>query len=52
MKDRGSGLWVPAGAHREYQDDDGDEEEEDDGEHGSHLNGETRGRGEERPAEA
>ena len=28
MKDRESGLWVPAGAHREYQDDDEEEEEE------------------------
>lgn len=28
MKDRESGLWVPAGAHREYQDADEEEEEE------------------------
>lgn len=28
MKDRESGLWVPAGAHREYQHDDEEEEEE------------------------
>lgn len=29
MKDRESGLWVPAGAHREYQSDEEEEEEED-----------------------
>ena len=28
MKDRESGLWVPAGAHREYADDGEEEEEE------------------------
>lgn len=39
MKDRESGLWVPANAHREYQDD-GDEEEEEE----EAANGETRGR--------
>ena len=50
LKDRESGLWVPAGAHREYQEaDDGEEEEE---EEEGHANGESRGREEERAAEA
>lgn len=49
MKDRESGLWVPANAHREFQDDDDEEEEEEvEGVH----NGEVRGREEERVAEA
>lgn len=47
MKDRESGLWVPANAHREYQDDHEDEEEEDDA-----ANGVSRGREEERAVEA
>ncbi len=49
MKDRESGLWVPAGAHREYQ---GGEEEEEEEEEEEAANGENRGREEERPAEA
>ena len=48
MKDRESGLWVPAGAHREYQ---GEEEEEEEEEEDA-ANGEARGREEERPVEA
>ena len=55
LKDRESGLWVPAGAHREYQDDDEEEEEEEEeAAPGSQagLNGETRGREEERAVEA
>ena len=51
MKDRESGLWVPAGAHREYQDDDEEEEEEEEA-HGSQANGEARGREEERAVAA
>ena len=46
MKDRESGLWVPAGAHREYQDDDEEEEEEEE----TGTTGESRGREEERAA--
>ena len=49
LKDRESGLWVPAGAHREYQDDEEEEEEE---EEGAPANGEGRGREEERPVAA
>lgn len=62
MKDRESGLWVPANAHREHgvggygeqqHEDDDDEEEEEGAAHGqSSLNGEARGREEERAAEA
>jgi len=48
MKDRESGLWVPAGAHREYQDDEEEEEEEEE----TPANGEARGREEERAVEA
>lgn len=61
MKDRDSGLWVPAGAHREhlggdYEDEVEEEEEEEEAHegHGSHVgapastNGEQRGREEER----
>jgi len=49
MKDRESGLWVPAGAHREYQT--GEEEEEEEEEEEA-ANGENRGREEERPTVA
>lgn len=51
MKDRESGLWVPAGAHREYDDDDEEEEEveHEDPIHGH--NGDVRGREEERAGE-
>lgn len=53
MKDRESGLWVPAGAHREYTEaDDGEEEEEEDEEEVPGANGQTRGREEERAMEA
>ena len=48
MKDRESGLWVPANTHREFQDDDEEEEEEE--EVGGVGNGEVRGREEERVA--
>lgn len=48
MKDRESGLWVPAGAHREYQDDEEEEEEEEE----APANGQGRGREEERAVEA
>ena len=41
LKDRESGLWVPAGAHREYQSDEEEEEEEEP------VHAETRGREEE-----
>lgn len=51
LKDRESGLWVPAGAHREYPDDD-DEEEEQEDEIAPHHTGEVRGREEERATEA
>ncbi|KAI4140444.1 MAG: hypothetical protein L6R39_005794 [Caloplaca ligustica] len=57
MKDRDSGgLWVPAGAHREYQNPD-DEEEEEEEEEGAaqqqqHHQGEARGREEERETAA
>ncbi len=53
MKDRESGLWVPANTHREFQDDDEEEEEEEE-EHmvGGVGNGEVRGREEERVAAA
>lgn len=51
LKDRESGLWVPAGTHREYVDDDEEEEELEEEvsahTHG-HGNGEARGREEER----
>lgn len=50
MKDnRESGLWVPAGAHREYQNPDDDEEEEEE-EEAAAPHGEERGRDEEREA--
>ncbi|KAL9051814.1 MAG: hypothetical protein Q9206_004558 [Seirophora lacunosa] len=60
MKDRDSGgLWVPAGAHREYQNDEDDEEEEEEeeevrGQSSGHAptSGEARGREEERDAVA
>lgn len=58
MKDRDSGgLWVPAGAHREYQNDDEEEEEEEEEEVGgpsghAPASGEARGREEEREAVA
>ena len=48
MKDRESGLWVPANTHREYQDDEEEEEEEEE----VPANGEQRGREEERPVAA
>ena len=49
MKDRESGLWVPAGAHREYSEGgEGEEEEEEEEEEAMGANGETRGREEER----
>ena len=48
LKDRESGLWVPAGAHREYQDDEEEEEEEEE----APANGESRGREEERAVAA
>ena len=48
LKDRESGLWVPAGAHREYQGNEEEEEEEEEEEAGT----EARGREEERPVEA
>jgi len=48
MKDRESGLWVPANAHREYQGDGEDEEEEEE----DPANGVSRGREEERAVEA
>lgn len=48
LKDRESGLWVPAGAHREYQDDEEEEEEEEE----TPANGEGRGREEERAVAA
>ena len=47
MKDRESGLWVPAGAHREYSGEDEEEEEEEE-----EPSAEARGREEERPVEA
>lgn len=53
MKDRESGLWVPAGAHREYQNQDEEEEEEEEEESsGPHQGNEARGREEERATEA
>lgn len=53
MKDRESGLWVPAGAHREYTEgDDGEEEEEEEEEEAAGANGQARGREEERAVEA
>ena len=53
MKDRESGLWVPAGAHREYQNDDDEEEEEEEEERAQpgHA-GDARGREEERATAA
>jgi len=50
MKDRESGLWVPAGTHREYQDDGEEEEEEEEEE--APATTDSRGREEERVAEA
>lgn len=53
LKDRESGLWVPAGAHREYGDEDEEEEEEQEEEISAHGHpGEVRGREEERPVAA
>lgn len=49
MKDRESGLWVPAGAHREYQ---GNEEEEEEEEEEEVADPQSRGREEERPTAA
>ena len=43
LKDRESGLWVPAGAHREYADD-GEEEEEEEEEVAEGHHAEERGR--------
>lgn len=51
LKDRESGLWVPAGAHREY-DDEEEEEDEVEPEQSSVHNVETRGREEARPTAA
>lgn len=51
MKDRESGLWVPAGAHREYAEEEDDEEEEPEEESGVHGS-EVRGREEERATAA
>ena len=51
MKDRESGLWVPAGAHREYQNADEEEEEEEEEEVGAPA-GEARGREEARETAA
>ncbi len=51
LKDRESGLWVPAGAHREYIDMDDEDLERDDDINTHHI-GETRGREEERATEA
>ena len=50
MKDRESGLWVPAGAHREY--DEGEEEEEEEEEEVAAGHPEERGREGERAVEA
>ncbi|MCJ1230852.1 Eisosome core component [Toensbergia leucococca] len=50
LKDRGSGLWVPADSHRQYQGDEEEEEEEEE-EEGAPQNGESRGREEERAVE-
>ena len=50
MKDRESGLWVPAGAHREYADD-GEEEEEEE-EETTEAHPQDRGREGERAVEA
>lgn len=52
MKDRESGLWVPAGAHREYDDEEEEEEDEVEQEQTSVRNGELRGREEARPTAA
>lgn len=49
LKDRESGLWVPAGAHREYDDDEEEEEDEVEPEQSSVHTGEARGREEARP---
>ena len=43
LKDRESGLWVPAGQHREYADDEEEEEEEE--AEGEKANGEERTEG-------
>ena len=48
MKDRESGLWVPAGAHREYADEGEEEEEEEEEEAAETHHPEDRGREEER----
>ena len=48
LKDRESGLWVPAGQHRDYADDE-EEEEEEEAETAAPANGEGR---EENPAVA
>lgn len=60
MENRESGLWVPANTHREHgaggfgeHEDEEEEEEEAGAVHGqTSLNGETRGREEERAVEA
>lgn len=60
MKGHEGGLWVPANAHREHgiggfgeQEDEQEEDDEEEHVHGqSSLNGETRGREEERAVEA
>ena len=49
-QDRTSGLWVPAGAHREYTEDNDEEEEEEEEATESHP--QDRGRDGERPSEA
>lgn len=51
--DRESGLWVPAGAHREYQNEEEEEEDEEEEEEGVAAGGhQERGREEERVAAA
>ncbi|KAL8784004.1 MAG: hypothetical protein Q9195_009214 [Heterodermia aff. obscurata] len=52
LKDRESGLWVPAAAHREYGDDGEEEEEEEEEEVASGHHAEERGREGERAVEA
>lgn len=48
LKDRESGLWVPAGTHREYADEGEGEEEEEEEEEAEAHHPEDRGREEER----
>ncbi len=50
-QDRESGLWVPAGAHREYANE-GEEEEEEEEEEAAEGHAEHRGREEEQPQAA